>query len=57
MNTQPALSSVSLIVHDMPTSLAFYRLLGLAIPAERTTDRTSACSFPADFRWSSTPTP
>jgi catechol 2,3-dioxygenase-like lactoylglutathione lyase family enzyme len=41
---------ISIIVRDMPASLAFYRLLGLEIPAEADLDAHVELTLPGGFR-------
>ncbi|MDG6107555.1 VOC family protein [Dactylosporangium aurantiacum] len=46
----PTLNYIGLVVADMPRSLAFYRLLGLDIPAEQDAEPHAECTLPGGMR-------
>ena len=46
----PTLNYIGLVVADMPRSLAFYRLLGLDIPAEQDAAPHAECTLPGGMR-------
>ena len=46
----PTLNYIGLVVADMPRTLAFYRLLGLDVPADQDAAPHAECTLPGGMR-------